>query len=96
MSPNQPTNQPNQTMTDFEPKPTPAAVIPTLQPGQRVRFTSGRWRRNGANDWHPYDGEGVIISAPTYGSLILEYVSPQGVAVRACYTTGWTCFEPIG
>ena len=82
----------------WEPYPTPAHVLPLLVPGARVRWRSGHWRRKGADDWHPYDGEGQVVTAPRLGSVVVEYVSQHGERpkMRAVYTTDWTCFEPLG
>ena len=79
----------------FEPMPTPADVAAKLRPGLKVKWTSGHWRRNGANDWHPYDGTGEIASGPHFGSVYVSYVSESGKTVTACFTLAWTCFEII-
>ena len=53
----------------FAPNPTPAETWEKLKPGVNVRFTSGRWTRRGFDDIEPFDGEGVITSAPACGSV---------------------------
>ena len=82
----------NMIKDSFPPKPTPAETWEKLKPGVNVRFTSGRWTRRGFNDVEPFNGEGVITSAPAYGSV---YVKVNGYPRAFCYTKDWTCFEII-
>lgn len=79
----------------FGPNPTPAATVAKLTPGVAVRFHSEPWTRQGPNDHAPFNGTGTVVSGPLHGSILIEYVSPAGVAVRAWYATGWTRFEII-
>lgn len=76
----------------FSPNPTPEETWAKLAPGVNVRFSSGRWTRMGFNDIEPFDGDGVIVSSPAYGSV---YVKVNGFNRAFCYTKEWTRFEII-